>query len=524
MDIWMTLRKAVTLYPDKVAVVDGEQTFTYRQTGKRVESLAIFLQAHGIRPKDRISILEVNSHAFLEVYYAVAGIGAILNPINYRLLPKEIAFILNDAGSRWLIASASFASQVKAVLSEKTSLEGILWIDDSFDLIGKITSHNYEDVINSNKGSFDPAPVEENQIAHLYYTSGTTGQPKGVMLTHKNVCLHALSAIAELNLNDKDIWGHIAPMFHLADAWATFAITWVGGRHGMISRFDAEVVMSFIEKERITLSNLIPTMLNLMIKHPKVHSYDYSSLRVVLSGGAPIAPELVKSIIETFGCDYIQTYGMTETSPYLTLSLLKEHLQALPEEEQLRYKSKTGRPLMTVDLQVVDDNGRPVTPDEQQVGEIWVRGDTITPGYWGRPEETEKVFYQGWLKTGDLAVVDSEGYVNIVDRKKDMIISGGENIYSIEVENVLYMNPKILEAAVFGVPDEKWGETVKANVVLKPGEEATQEEILNFCKQHIASYKAPKSVDFIEELPKTGSGKVTKKVLRDKYINHGLVR
>jgi len=276
-------------------------------------------------------------------------------------------------------------------------------------------------------------------------------------------------------------------------------------------------VMATIEKERITLSNMIPTMLNLMIKHPKVGEFDFSSLRVILSGGAPIAPQVVRSIMESFGCDYIQTYGMTETSPYLTFSILKQHLRDLPPEEQLKYKSKTGRPFMGVDLKVVDENAVPVAADEQQVGEIWVRGDTVTPGYWKLPDETERAFTDGWLRTGDLAVVDAEGYVNIVDRKKDMIVTGGENVYSTEVENVLYMNPKVLEAAVFGVPDEKWGEAVMAAVVLKNGETATESEIIEYCKNYQASYKAPKSIVFLDELPKTGSGKITKKVLRDTH-------
>ena len=285
----------------------------------------------------------------------------------------------------------------------------------------------------------------------------------------------------------------------------------------MLPHFEAEKTMALIEKEGITLSNLIPTMLNLMVKHPRIKEYGFTSLRVILSGGAPIAPELVKTIVEAFQCDYIQTYGMTETSPYLTLSLLKEHLLRLSPAEQLAYKAKTGRPFITVDLMVVDKNGQPVAADEKQVGEIWVRGDTVTPGYWNRPEETLEAFHNGWLKTGDLAVIDSEGYVNIVDRKKDMIISGGENIYSIEVENVLYMHPKVLEAAVFGIPDEKWGETVKASVVLKADETATEEELIHFCKTHLASYKAPKAIDFLPELPKTGSGKLFKKALRDPY-------
>jgi acyl-CoA synthetase (AMP-forming)/AMP-acid ligase II len=222
--------------------------------------------------------------------------------------------------------------------------------------------------------------------------------------------------------------------------------------------------------------------------------------------------------METFGCDYIQTYGMTETSPYLTFSILKEHLKELPPEEQLKYKSKTGRPFIGVDLKVVDDNGVPIAADGQQVGEIWVQGDSITPGYWDLPEETANAFSEGWLRTGDLATLDSEGYVNIVDRKKDMIVTGGENVYSTEVENVLYMHPKILEAAVFGVPDEKWGEAVNAAIVLKEGETATQEEIISFCKEYQAAYKAPKSIVFLDELPKTGSGKIYKKGLRDTHL------
>jgi acyl-CoA synthetase (AMP-forming)/AMP-acid ligase II len=221
--------------------------------------------------------------------------------------------------------------------------------------------------------------------------------------------------------------------------------------------------------------------------------------------------------MESFGCDYIQTYGMTETSPYLTFSILKQHLLDRSAEDQLKFKSKTGRPFMGVELKVVDKNAIPVAADDQQVGEIWVRGDTVTTGYWNLPEETKEAFTDGWLRTGDLAVVDTEGYVNIVDRKKDMIVTGGENVYSTEVENVLYMHPKVLEAAVFGVPDDKWGEAVTAAVVLRQDETADETEIIEFCKKYQASYKTPKSIIFLAELPKTGSGKITKKALRDPY-------
>jgi len=257
-------------------------------------------------------------------------------------------------------------------------------------------------------------------------------------------------------------------------------------------------------REKISLTNMIPTMLNLLIHHPDFPACAFPHLRVLLSGGAPIAPEVVRKIMQGFGCDYIQTYGMTETSPFLTFSILKDHLKSLPPEKQFQFKSRT-------------DNGQEVRPDDQEVGEIIVRGDTITPGYWKLPEETQKAIKNGWLYTGDLAVIDEEGYVNIVDRKKDMIITGGENVYSTEVENVLYQIPQILETAVFGVPDEKWGEAVHAAVVLKEDQSISGEEIIRFCKMNLARYKAPQSISFLPQLPRTGSGKLFKKGLRDSY-------
>ena len=517
MNIWEILYRTAHLYPEKIAVIDANNTYTYKQIKNRVTALSRFIESQHLNPGDRISILEVNSQAFLEVYFAAAATGTILSPLNYRLSAKEIAFILNDSGSRWLIANLDFVSLVKEILAEPTQIEGILWIGTAPDIKSHLPSFSYEKVIQTNAGPFEPGYVDENQPAHLYYTSGTTGTPKGVLLTHKNVCVHSLGAIAEIQLADTDVWGHFAPMFHLADAWATFAVTWVGGRHVMSPYFDAKSALSLIEQHHITLSNLVPTMLNMMINHPHITDFDFSSLRVILSGGAPIAPKIVADVLQILKCDYIQTYGMTETSPYLTLSVLKDHLKHLPVKEQIEYKAKTGRPFITVDLKVVDKTGEPVMPDNHQVGEIWARGDTITPGYWQRPEETRHAFSDGWLRTGDLAVVDKEGYLNIVDRKKDIIISGGENIYSIEVENVIYMHPKVLEVAAFGVPDEKWGESVKAAVVLKQDEVATEEEIIDFCRNHLARFKLPKSILFLEELPKTGSGKLYKKGLRDLF-------
>jgi acyl-CoA synthetase (AMP-forming)/AMP-acid ligase II len=248
-----------------------------------------------------------------------------------------------------------------------------------------------------------------------------------------------------------------------------------------------------------------------------VNKFDYSSLRVLLSGGAPISPKLVKKIIETFKCDYIQTYGMTETSPFLTMSILKNHLLSLPHDEQLRYKSTTGRKFKGINLKIVNEKGDDIPCDNAEVGEIIVKGNTITKGYWKMPEETRRVFKKGWFYTGDLAVIDKEGYVTIVDRKEDMIITGGENVYSIEVENVLYTHPCILEVAVIGFPDEEWGEIVKAFIVVKKGKKVTETDIIKFCKKRLSPYKVPKSIIFKDNLPKLGSGKISKKKLKNLY-------
>jgi fatty-acyl-CoA synthase len=341
------------------------------------------------------------------------------------------------------------------------------------------------------------------------------------MLTHRNVCVHAAWAASELGLRAQDVWGHFAPMFHLADAWATFAITAVGGRHVMCGRFGADEALALVERHGITTSNLIPTMLAAMVAHGDVRRRDLGSLRVILSGGAPIAPELVRRIVERLGCDYIQTYGMTETSPYLTVSILAPHLEALPFEERLRIKARTGRPFGGVELKVVDDAGEAVPCDDRAVGEIWVRGPTVTPGYWNRPDATAAAFADGWLKTGDLATIDAEGYVNIVDRKKDMIITGGENVYSTEVENALYEHPAVLEAAAFGLKDATWGEIVAAAIVLAPGRPADAAEISTHCRARLAGFKIPRRVFFLDALPKTGSGKISKKELRGMFDGAG---
>jgi len=510
------LMKALKFFPQKEAIVCGGKRLTYQEFYDRVNHLSHCLKSYGVKKDDKVAILHPNCHYFLEAYYGITQIGAISVPINYRLSPEEIAFILQDSESKVLIANPMFQKQVDSIRKKTPRINKTLWTEEG--VIDEPRGLNYEEALNiTNSDAIFETHTTDEDIAQIYYTSGTTGRPKGVMLSHKNVTTHALGTIAEIHLTDRDVWIHVAPLFHLADAWATWAITWVGGTHVLIREFNAKTVLETIEREKVTITNLIPTMLNLMVNHPDVIKFDYSSLRLLLSGGAPIAPEVVRKIVETFKCDYIQTYGMTETSPYLTLSILKEHLKKLSHEDQLRFKSKTGREFIGVELRVVNDRGEDIKKDEKEVGEIIVKGDIVTKGYWKLPEETEKSIRDGWLYTGDMAVMDEEGYVTIVDRKKDMILTGGENVYSTEVENILYMHPAILECAVVGVPDQKWGEVIKGIVVVKPGQKVTEQEIIQFCKDKMAHYKAPKSIDFIKSLPKTGSGKIHKKGLRDKY-------
>jgi fatty-acyl-CoA synthase len=513
-----SLKKACKFFPRKEAIVCGSRRWTYEEFFGRLSRFSAYLEEVGIEKGDRIAILLPNCHCFLEVYYAVALRGAVTVPLNYRLSAGELVMIMNDAGAKALVADPRFRQTIDSVRTDLPTVGKIIWTGDE---VGELPSGDrdlhYEGIVAGVAVPPSEVDVEEEDIAHIYYTSGTTGRPKGVMLTHKNVTVHALGTIAELQLTDRDVWLHAAPLFHLADAWATWAITWVGGTHVLVGEFDPPAVLTAMEEEKVTLTNLIPTMLNMLVHHPGVENRDYRNLRVLLSGGSPIAPEVVRRIVDTFRCDYVQTYGMTETSPYLTMSLLKGHLQKESAADQLRIKAKTGREFVAVELRVVNEAGQDIAKDEVEVGEIIVRGDTVTPGYWRLPEETEMAFKDGWLCTGDMAVMDVEGYITIVDRKKDVIITGGENVYSTEVEHILYMHPAVLECAVVGVPDRKWGETVKGIVVSKQGHEVTEQELIDFCKENIARYKAPKSIDFVPDLPKTGSGKIEKRKLKDRY-------
>lgn len=514
--LYRILRRAAESHAEKVAVTCGDRTIRYARLKERVDRLACGLNSLGVGRSDRVAVIHPNCHRFLELYFAAAKIGAVLVPVNCRLAPADFVSILNDSQSKLLVAHPEFLSSVLQNKESLPFLEKVIsngsgsrvgWNEDLME---------YEQLMADADLAKEPESpgVNPSDAAQIYYTSGTTGRPKGVVLTHRNNEVHAEGTIAEFGLTSRDRWLHVSPMFHLADAWAVWAITRVAGMHVMIPRFEPHQVLRAIERHRVTLSNFIPTMLNVLVHVPDIRRYDLSSLRLVLSGGAPIAREVVRKVVEVFGCDYIQTYGLTETSPFLTMSILKNELRRLPFEERLKYMATTGRPFCKVELKVVKEDGSPVLSDEKDVGEIIVRGETVTPGYWRRPEETSARIVDNWLHTRDLAVVNPEGYITIVDRKDDVIITGGEKVYSIEVEDVLYSHPSILEAAVIGLPDPVWGEKVTAVVVLKEKENVGEEEIIRFCKQRLAHFKAPKKVIFTDHLPKTGSAKISKYRLR----------
>ncbi len=491
--------------------MDGERRHTWGQTRSRAAALARHLVTQGVQPGDRIAILERNSIPYLETYFAAAGAGAILVPLNTRLTARELAPILADSAPRILLHGARFAELAEEATAACRTRPSTIAIGEPGD-----PSSPYEQIAGGT-GDFEPRALSGSALAQLYYTSGTTGRPKGVMLTHDNVAVHARACLQELALTEGDTWSHIAPMFHLADAWASFAITAVGGRHCFLPDFDARAAFALFRDEGVTITNLVPTMLVRLVDLAEREGAPAHRLRLLLSGGAPVAPELVRRIVATFGCEYAQTYGMTETSPYLTISLLREHHRLLPASEQTAVRAKTGRSFAAVELEVVDPDDRCVARDERAVGEIRVRGPTVSPGYWNRPDETRAAYRDGWLYTGDLAVIDGEGYLTIVDRKKDMILSGGESVYSTEVENALYEHEAILEAAAFGIPDREWGEIVCAAVVLRSGRSVRVDEILAHCRERLAGYKCPRRLILTLELPRTGSGKIMKHALRELY-------
>jgi fatty-acyl-CoA synthase len=510
------LRRAAKLYPRKVAVVDGPISFTYLELQERVNRLTHAVDNLGVSQQGRVAILDYNTHRYMEMYYGMAQSSRALLPLNTRLSADEYIHILNDAEAEALVFHADYAPIIEKVRQSAKTVKHYIVCDGPADQ--PWMSRAYEDCLAD--ASSEPVMHEvadENDMLNLYYTSGTTGRPKGVVLTHRNIYANALTTIISFKLADTTVWYHIAPLFHLADAFFAWSVTFQGGKHIMQRQFNPKVVLDTIENEGITCCMMVPTMINFILQEPDLDRRNLSSLQWIMVGGAPMSPANAQRMMQRLGCRYVSGYGLTETSPLLTVGSIKDTLAEEPEDVRMAYLTRTGLEVVGVDLRVVNTAGKDVPWDGASVGEIIVRGDNVMKGYWNLPAETAIAIRDGYFHTGDLATVDSEGYVFIVDRAKDIIISGGENIASVEIENVIYTHPHVVECAVIAVPDEKWGEVPKAVVVLKPGTELSEQEFVAYCKERLAPFKVPRLVTFVSELPKTGSGKLLKGELRKTF-------
>ena len=495
MTVMNGLRRAVQMHGTRIAMIDGDRRVNFREFYQRVLRCGQALKKLGVGRGDRVAVLMMNSPSYLELYFGTASIGAAIVPVNIRWSAGDIEFSIRDSGAKVFVTDETFA-HIKC---------------DSVD--HHVGPAEYDRMVAAAEPVEEP-DGDEDDLAGLFYTSGTTGGPKGVILTHRNIFAHAMMMIAELEVNQDWVYLNAAPMFHLANGAMMFAVVFKAATSTFLPAFEPEAALRLIEQHKVSASVMVPTMWNAIINSAALQRYDTSSLQHALYGASPMPVDLLRRCVERFGNIFIQAYGMTETSPVMTLLMKHEHVFHNLDQKFTPVKS-AGRPVMSVDVRVFDDNDRELPQGE--TGEIVMRGPTRMKGYWNRPEANEEVLRNGWMHTGDLGAFDEQGFLYILDRKKDMIKTGGENVFSPEVENTLMSHPAIVEAVVFGIPHAKWGETIKAAVVLRAGIEATGEEIVSFCRQHLTHFKCPTSVDFHTALPKGGTGKIQKNVLRAPY-------
>ncbi len=509
------LYRGVDLFGKKIGVVSGTKRFTYAEFGARAEHLASGLRALGIRPGDRVAYLSFNNHQLLEGYYGVVMAGAIVMPLNVRLTPAELIGILNHSGARVLIFENDFAPLAEALRKACPAIEHFVTVDDKVP----VASTTYEELLASGRPErVDYTAIDENSIAELFYTSGSTGTPKGVMLSHRTLYMHGMAVAATFNREDNGVELHTIPLFH-ANGWGRpQTAPMMGVKQVMVRRFEPTTVFRLIQEERATAMSVVPTMANALLNAPDLGQFDFSSLTQIHIGGAAASPELIERMERAFHCQVVGGYGLTETSPVATSGRDKCTVVYKDEADRIHHRAMAGWPLPSCEIRVVDLQMHDVPRDMESIGEVVIRGDNVMDGYYKDPEGTTAVMTNGWLHTGDMAVWDEENYIHIVDRKKDIIISGGENISSIEVEKAIFAHAAVFECAVVSAPDVKWGEIPVAFVVVKPGHKLTQEELCAFLQERIAKFKIPRAVEFVEEaLPKTGTGKIIKRQLREQF-------
>ena len=508
MQLTQPLHKGLQEKPQATVLICGERRRDFTTFVDRVARLAAVLQAQGVRPGDRVAMMGLNSDRYVEYLYATWWAGAVVNPVNIRWSDKEVAYSLDDSDTQVLLFDEHFSAVAAGLPGLSKSLRLRLFFGNG---------SAPEGVAKLEALMADAQPVPDarrsgDDLAAVMYTGGTTGRPKGVMLTHANLYISQLSTVAATERANDAVGINTAPMFHVGGAGLTLQLMLRLCPQVLMATFDEVAFLQAVQQERATETFLVPTMLKRVIEHPRFAEFDTSSLHTILYGAAPIDDALLLQALQALpGVRFCQVYGMTELSPVITALPASCHTADAPAH----LRRSAGRPVPIAEVRIVDNQGRPVPTGT--VGEIAARGPMVMAGYWNKPEQTAEVLREGWMHTGDGGYMDEQGFVYVVDRLKDMIVTGGENVYSAEVENAITQLPQVSMCAVIGVPDDKWGERVHAVVVLRAGQALTAEELIAHCKSEIAGYKCPRSVEFRTEIPLSPAGKMLKYQLRETF-------
>jgi acyl-CoA synthetase (AMP-forming)/AMP-acid ligase II len=504
------LDRNVRCYPDREAVVEGSCRFTYRDLGERANRVTNALIDLGVKKGDRVALLAMNTYDYLANYFGIVQRGAVAVPINFRLTRDEVAYLLEHSDAKILIFGQAFLETVQSLMAGMKKVEHAIMMGNLPAPEGMLC---YEDILSGSGGERPNFDVCETDVAVQMYTSGTTGDPKGAMLTHRNLVTVSFMGFAALQFTAEARCLTVAPLFHIGAVVIAFSTMLPGGTNIIMDQFQPEGVLKRMEEEKVTHGFFVPAMLQFLLAVPGVEEVDFSSLHTLCFGGAPISLELLNDCRNTFNCDLLQGFGQTEASTFVTVMSQEEYRKIRDHPRNAHRLESVGKDFPGVHVRIVDEEDRDVAQGE--IGEIIARGDNVMNGYYKMAKETEETLKGGWLHTGDMGRFDEEGYLYLVDRKKDMIISGGENIYSREVEKVISKHSAVTEVAVVGVPDKKWGEVPRAFVVCVPEADVTEEGLIEHCRQSLAGFKCPKAVVFLDVLPRNASGKVLKKNLRE---------
>ncbi|MFC1534791.1 long-chain-fatty-acid--CoA ligase [Thermodesulfobacteriota bacterium] len=506
------LRRNARIYRKKVALIDGDKSFDYEEVNRRTNQLANALRLLGLKKQDRVAVMANNCHQLAEVCFAVAKAGFVVVPVNTRLSAEEVRYIINHSDSIALIYQADFKEIIEKIEGSIPNVNYLISIGGAVN-----ETHRYEPLIMSASDNEPEEEISPDELSMIMYTSGATGIPKGVLITHHNIMANNNTMTHELRIVPEDINLLVMPIYHIGGFWPLMTHFYRGSTTILLPHFDVDRLLEIIEKEKVTFLNLVPTTLIRLVSHPHISNYNLESLRLIMYASAPIAMTKLKKAMKILGPHRFYTgLGATEASGSLISFPTTEHALEGPLSEKL---GTVGRDSIGVEIRIVDDSGAELPLGE--VGEIIAKGENIARGYLKMPKETAETFRGDWLYTGDLGFRDEGGYIFITDRKKDIIISGGENISSQEVEQVIYQSPYVEEVAAIGVPDEEWGEAVKVVIKLKPDYKGkiTEGDVIEFCKGKLAGFKKPKSVEFVDELPKNPVGKILKKELVERYGN-----